>query len=107
MKPMPTLPDFDTLVALNTKDPAAFEAYRHHLLQSFVDRAPEQHRPALQALVLRMEAVRAEAKTPLEATISATKLMLESTSAMRDAMGRLIEHSAALQTEMLLTKFRL
>lgn len=101
------LPEFDTLVALYESDPNAYEALRANLLRSCIDHAPEIHRAALEELLTRINIVRAEADTPLEAAINASRMMVDSCLRLRTAMGELAGASAALQTAVLLDKFRL
>jgi hypothetical protein len=101
------LPDFDTLVALYKTDPAAYEEVRRRLLRSCIDKAPVSHRPALELIYRRIEKVHADARTPLEAVVGASRLMLDSCSDLRGAMSQLQEATAAMQTAVLLDKFRL
>ena len=101
------LPAFETLVALHAKDPAAYDEFRHQLLQSCIDHAPEIHRPELERLRKRMDEARAEAATPIEAAAAAARLMVDSCVRLRAAMAPLANASAGLQTAVLLSKFRL
>lgn len=101
------LPRFDVLVALHEKDPDAYEVLRHHLLRSCVDNAPQIHRAALEDLLDRINIVREEAGSPLEAAISASRMMVDSCLKLRGAMVELANANAALQTVVLLDKFRL
>jgi len=101
------LPQFDVLVALHERDPKAYEVLRLQLLRSCVDSAPEMHRAALENLLDKINVVRAQAGSPLEAAISASRLMIDSCLRLRGAMGELVNASAALQTAVLLDKFRL
>ena len=50
------LPDFDTLSRLYREDPEAFESFRRHLLQQAVEEAPQRHRPALEELLICLDA---------------------------------------------------
>ncbi|MES2830408.1 MAG: DUF3135 domain-containing protein [Pseudomonadota bacterium] len=101
------LPRFDVLVAMHEKDPDAYETLRHQLLRSCIDNAPEIHRAGLEALLDRINIVRAEAGTPLEAAIAASRMMVDSCLKLREAMVDLATANAALQTTVLLDKFRL
>jgi hypothetical protein len=78
MRPHTTLPDFDALVALNQRDPAAFDELRKQLLDDAVNSAPEYHRPALKRVLERIEATRESSATPMEAAVAASRLMQES-----------------------------
>ncbi len=100
------LPDFETLVALHRSDPIAFEAVRTSLLQTCLDDAPPAHRPNLEKLIVRMDAVRATAASPLEAAIGAARLMSESLDALRDQFSQLNEATAVWQTALLLKRLR-
>ncbi len=101
------LPQFDVLVALHERDPEAYEELRRQLLRSCVDSAPEMHRAALEQLLERIDIVRAEADTPLEAAVNASRMMVDSCLKLRQAMGELAHANAALQTAVLLDRFRL
>lgn len=78
MQSLTRLPDFDALVALNERDPAAFEQLRRQLLDDAVSTAPAHHRPALARVLERIEASRREAASPMESTIAASRMMQES-----------------------------
>jgi hypothetical protein len=78
MRPGTRLPDFDTLVALNQRDPQAFEQLRKQLLDEAVSSAPEYRRPALARVLQRIESTRLRSATPMEAAVSASRLMQES-----------------------------
>ncbi len=101
------LPRFEELVALHEQDPQAYEMLRHQLLRSCVDNAPEIHRAALENLLDRINIVRLEADSPLEAAVNASRMMVDSCLRLREAMGELHSANAALQTTVLLDKFRL
>lgn len=101
------LPAFETLVALHAKDPAAYEEFRRQLLQACIDSAPAIHRPDMERLRKRMDEVRADAATPVEAAAAASRLMVDSCIRLRAAMAPLASASAGLQTVVLLSKFRL
>jgi len=78
MKTGPRLPDFDELVALNQRDPDAFEQLRKQLLDEAVSAAPEYHRPALARVLERIDSTRRAAATPMESAVAASRLMQES-----------------------------
>lgn len=100
------LPDFDTLMAMAQKDPAAFEQYRAQMLQNCINEAPPEHRPAMQHLVFRMNQVRENADTPLDAAAGAAALMKESAAQLESAMDHLQHATAGVQAEQVLKKFQ-
>lgn len=101
------LPEFDTLVALYKRDPQAYEQVRTQLLRACIDNAPACHRPALEIVYQQIEAVRANAATPMEAAVGASRMMLESCAVLRDSLSQLVEATAAMETAVILKKFRL
>ena len=102
-----TLPQFDTLVALHENDPEAYEILRLQLLRSCIESAPTAHQQALEELFDEINVIRNEATSPLEAAVNASRLMVDSCVRLRAAMGELLDANAALQTAVLLDKFRL
>ena len=83
------LPDFDTLVALNRKDPIAYAVFRRNFLQECVLDAPDKYQPMLDDLVWRMDAVREAASSPCEAAAAAISLMMHSVIEMRAQLSAL------------------
>ena len=106
MSPIKKLPTFDMLVALHKQNPDAYEEFRRDLLRSCIDEAPESHQPGLELLYQRIETVRATARAPLEAAASASRLMIDSCLTLRQALGDLVDATAAMQTVLILEKFR-
>ena len=100
------LPDFDTLSRLFREDPAAFESFRRHLLQQAVDEAPRRHRPALEELLLCIEANRQRAATPADAAVGAFQMMRQSVSQLNAAWQLGLQSLAQLQSDALLKKLR-
>jgi hypothetical protein len=100
------LPDFDTLSRLYKEDPAAFEAFRCHLLRQAVDEAPRRHRPALEELLLCIEANRQRAATPADAALGAFQMMRQSVSQLNAAWQLGLQGIAQLQTEALIRNLR-
>jgi len=100
------LPDFDTLSRLYREDPAAFEAFRHHLLRQAVADAPQRHQPALEDLLLSIEASRQKAATPAEAALNAFQMMRHSVAQLNAAWQQGLQSVAQLQTDALLLKLR-
>jgi len=100
------LPDFDTLSRLYREDPAAFESFRRYLLQQAVDEAPRRHRPALEELLLCIEANRQRAATPADAAVGAFQMMRQSVSQLNAAWQLGLQSLAQLQSDALLKKLR-
>ncbi len=100
------VPDFDTLVALHQQDAQAFEAFRRHLLQEAVDSAPPTRRPALRQLVRRIDAARASAGTPLQATAIAFEMMQDSLHELHGHWQQAYQALVELQTGLLMEKMR-
>ena len=100
------LPDFDTLSRLYKEDPVAFESFRRHLLRQAVDEAPRRHRPALEELLICMEANRQRAATPADAALGAFQMMRQSVSQLNAAWQLGLKSIAQLQADALMTKLR-
>ena len=100
------LPDFDTLTRLYQEDPAAFESFRRHLLRQAVDEAPRRHRPALEELLLCIEANRQRAVTPFDAALGAFQMMRHSVTQLNAAWQLGLQSMAQLQSEALMQKLR-
>lgn len=100
------LPDFDTLSRLYKEDPEAFEAFRRHLLRQAVDEAPRRHRPALEELLLCIEANRQRAATPADAAIGAFQMMRQSVTQLGAAWQLGLQSMAQLQSDVLMQKLR-
>jgi hypothetical protein len=100
------LPDFDTLSRLYEEDPAAFDIFRRHLLRQAVDEAPRRHRPALEELLLCIEANRQRAATPAEAALGAFQMMRQSVGQLNAAWQLGLQSIAQLQADALLKKMR-
>lgn len=100
------LPDFNTLVELYRDDPEAFEAFRTHLLQEAVDSSPPVYRPALVNLLGRIEEERSKAETPMEAVLSAMRMMRESVRQLREGWQEAHYAVAGLQTTLIIERVR-
>jgi phosphotransferase system glucose/maltose/N-acetylglucosamine-specific IIC component len=100
------LPDFDTLVALHRESPEAFERLRRKLLLEAVEAAPIQHRPTLENVLVRIEAARDTAATPMEAAVIASRMMHESVVSLATAWKQAQSRLAGLQTAMLIDRCR-
>lgn len=100
------LPDFDTLSRLYQENPDDFETFRRQLLRQAIDEAPRRHRPALEELLLCIEASRQRAATPVEAASSAFQMMRQSVNQLHAAWQQGLQSVAQLQTDALLLKLR-
>lgn len=100
------LPDFDTLSRLYKEDPAAFESFRRQLLRQAVEGAPRRHRPALEELLLCIEANRQRAATPADAAMGAFQMMRHSVTQLNAAWQLGLRSMAELQSEALMQKLR-
>jgi hypothetical protein len=100
------LPDFDQLVALHNRDPAALEALREKMIQNFIATAPAQHRPALQHTAFLMDRARESAANPLDAAAAAWRLMASSVNRLHGALEHLMHELASQQAEAVLQKMR-
>jgi hypothetical protein len=101
------LPDFDTLSQLYREDPAAFEAFRSYMLRQAVNEAAQRHRPALEELLLCIEAKRQGAATPAEAAQEAFQMMRQSLSQLNTAWKLGLQSMAKLQSDALMQKLRI
>ncbi|SNS15231.1 Protein of unknown function [Noviherbaspirillum humi] len=99
-------PSFDMLSSLYQDDPQAFEAYRRHLLREAIDSAPEEHRLALEQLLVTIEAARQEARTPLEAATIASRLMHDSVRRLDHHWKNMQAAVAELQTAVVIERAR-
>ena len=100
------LPDFDALSRLYQEDPAAFDSFRRHLLRQAVDDAPRRHRPALEELLLCIEANRQRAATPADAALGAFQMMRQSVNQLNAAWQMGLQSIAQMQSDALLRKLR-
>jgi hypothetical protein len=100
------MPDFDFLVQLSRENPDGFEAYRRSLLRQAVDAAPSRNRPALEELLLAIEARRECAASPMEAAVGAFQMMRQSVAQLQDAWQIGLESMARAQSEALLLRMR-
>lgn len=100
------LPDFDTLVALYSDSPEAFEQLRRQLLADAVDAAPVRHRPALEKVLVRIEEARSAAGTPMEAALVASRMMHESLGSLAVAWNQAQTRLASLQADLLIERCR-
>lgn len=100
-------PDFDALVRLHRSDPEAFEETRRAMLREAVEAAPSEHRPALEQLLVRIEAVRADAESPVHAACDAFQMMCESVERLHGAWDGARYAAADLQAAILIEQARL
>jgi len=100
------LPDFDTLSRLYKEDPAAFEALRLYWLRRAIDTASPRQRPALEELLLCIEANRQRAATPIEAAQVAFHMMQQSLSQLNSAWKLDLQNVARQQSDALMQRLR-
>lgn len=100
------LPEFDALSALYQNDPQAFEDFRRHALREAIEQAPPRHRPALEALLERMEQARQAASSPMEAAVAAAHMMRDSVARLCEAWVDTQHAVAGLQTALLIARLR-
>lgn len=101
-----SLPDFDVLVALHRHDPEALEAFRRHMLREAVDYAPLQHRHSLEQLLTHIEAARDAASSPMEAAVTAFRLMQESVARLQGSWEQALHAVAGLQAALIIERLR-
>jgi hypothetical protein len=100
------LPDFDVLVALYRHDPEALEAFRRHILRKAVDYAPLAHRHSLEQLLSHIETARDAATSPMEAAITAFRMMQESVTKLHEGWDQALQAVAGLQTALIIERLR-
>jgi hypothetical protein len=100
------VPEFDVLVALHRQDPEAFEAFRRRLLREAVESAPLANRKSLEQLLPRIEAARDGAKTPMDATLGAFRMMQNSLAQLHDGWEQAREAAAELQAAVIIARVR-
>ena len=100
------LPDFDVLVALYRHDPAALEDFRRHILREAVDGAPLQHRATLEHLLEQIETARNNAASPMEAAMTAFRMMQESVDRLQGSWEQALEAVAGLQASLIIGRLR-
>ncbi|MGB1238305.1 MAG: DUF3135 domain-containing protein [Pseudomonadales bacterium] len=74
---MSELPSFDNLLDLHRKDPEAFEAMRHQVLDDYIHSIPNPRRRRIEGLQFKIDARRKLADTPMEACIEMSNMMHE------------------------------
>lgn len=100
------LPEFEVLSALYKSNPQAFEEFRRNALREAIDQAPPRHRPALNALLEKMEHARKTAASPIDAAIIASRMMNESAERLFTAWADAQYAVAGLQTTLLIQRLR-
>lgn len=100
------LPDFDVLVALYRHDPDALEDFRRHMLREAIDDAPLRHRASLERLLEQIETARASAATPMDAALTAFRMMQDSVVRLQDNWGQALEAAAELHAALIIERLR-
>ncbi len=91
--------DFDEWMALNRRDPEAFEARRQALVEQVIETAPQAMQRRLRGLMFEIDAERAKAKTPLQACMNISSLMWERFDALRLHMNILTHPEKLSESE--------
>ncbi len=84
--------DFDALVELARKDPAAFEALRQDLIEGFISKAGPAQQRRLRCLQWRVDLERKRASNPMAACVRLNQMMWDSfagENGLRDAINDL------------------
>ena len=90
--------DFSEWSDLQKEDPAAFEAKRKLWIKEFIESAPKKYQQRLNVLMFQIDAVRSNAKTPVESCKALSKMMVNSARDMRtqlDDLRHTIENKKA------------
>ena len=69
------LPDFDTLMALAEKDPAAFEQLKADAVEATIASASETSQRRLRGLQWQVDVELKKAKTPMEGCVKVSEMM--------------------------------
>lgn len=101
------LPDFDVLLSIHKQDPEAFEHFRRHLLREAVNAAPPAHRQTLEELLVRIETARDAAKTPMDAAVSAFRMMSDSMERLQEGWNQAMCAAAGMQAQLLIERMRI
>ena len=83
---MGQLPAFDDLMELADKDPKAFDDFRQHTCQQFIQSTPSTHRGRLLAIQNRVEVALKRAKTPLAGVLKISGMMHDSLHQLSDKL---------------------
>jgi hypothetical protein len=100
------LPDFDVLVALYRHDPEALEDFRRHMLREAVDDAPLRHRASLERLLDQIEIARESAANPMDAALTAFRMMQDSVTRLQDNWGQALEAASGLHAALIIEQLR-
>ena len=91
--------NFDEWMALNRRDPDAFEVQRQALVEQVIETAPQTMQRRLRGLMFEIDAERAKAKTPLQACMNISSLMWERFDALRLHMNILTHPEKLSESE--------
>ena len=75
--------DFSAWKALYENDPLAFEKQRQHVIDEFIQSAPEEYQHRLNGLMFRVNTVRDRSSNPMHACLEISKLMWNSVADLK------------------------
>lgn len=82
------LPDFDTLIDINKKDPEALTELRQRLSDEFVDSCPDSSRRRLEGLLFRINMELRRAGNPATAYLRLSDMMYSSFSELHHSLNQ-------------------
>ena len=82
------LPDFDTLIDINKKDPEALTELRQRLSDEFVDSCPDSSRRRLEGLLFRINMELGRAGNPATAYLRLSDMMYSSFSELHHSLNQ-------------------
>ncbi|GGG55739.1 hypothetical protein GCM10011403_11070 [Pseudohongiella nitratireducens] len=80
------LPDFDTLIDINQKDPEALTRLRQRLSDDFLDSCPDSSRRRLEGLLFRINMELRRARNPATAYLRLSDMMYSSFSELHHSL---------------------
>lgn len=87
------LPDFDTLMELAEKDPAAFDQLKAEAVEETISSASESNQHRLRGLQWQVDVELQKAKTPMEGCVKVSEMMHDKLWELRVALEN---HDAGL-----------
>ncbi len=90
------LPDFDTLMELAEKDPAAFDQLKAEAVDDAILSAKESSQPRLRGLQWQVDVELRKAKTPMEGCVKVSEMMHDKLWELRTALEN---HDAGMVDE--------
>lgn len=80
------LPSFDELRSMAEQRPEDLERLRERMINEILEDLPEPRRRRLLGLIFRIELERKRAKTPMQACLKISQMMMDSVCELRDVM---------------------